>query len=201
MLLKDIDTSQTLLAGISADRRSAWESFFRIYHAPMLAFAEAVAEGAGKDFAADAVQELLVSLAQGTDRYDPARGSFRGWLMLRLRSKMLDALRAANARSRHESQAAEARALCAEAGGLSEVERAAETVFHRELAEAALREALEKAAPRTREIFRRYVLEGQPASAVAEAFGLAPNAVYQVRSRILAAAEALLEQPRGKGRR
>lgn len=43
--------------------------------------------------AEDVVQEVLVSVWRKPDRYDPARGSFRTWLMTLVRNRSIDSLR------------------------------------------------------------------------------------------------------------
>jgi RNA polymerase sigma-70 factor, ECF subfamily len=43
--------------------------------------------------AEDVVQEVLLSVWRKPDRYDPARGSFRTWLMTLVRNRSVDSLR------------------------------------------------------------------------------------------------------------
>jgi RNA polymerase sigma-70 factor (ECF subfamily) len=51
--------------------------------------------------------------------------------------------------------------------------------------EECLRIVRSEVQPRTYEAFRRFAIEEQPASAVAEELGLSANAVFLAKSRIL----------------
>jgi RNA polymerase sigma-70 factor (ECF subfamily) len=62
--------------------------------------------------AADAeavVQEVLFQFWQHPERYDPARGSLRGYLLMACRNRSIDLVRSESARRRRELEDAEAR--------------------------------------------------------------------------------------------
>lgn len=182
-MLRDIETSLTLLDGLAADKAEAWERFVRLYFRPMADFAEWQGRRWGLDASEceDAVQRVFVAIARHTRTYDRSRGSFRNWLMLLVKSQVADLARAARARELREQRGAERlEDIRAEAVTDDESESVRKALFAR-----ALTQALERSEPRIREAFRRYALCGESAAKVAAELGLTANNLYQIRRRIL----------------
>lgn len=182
-MLRDIETSLTLLGGVAADGAAAWEAFVRLYLPPLTEFAELQARRWHLDAAdaADAVQRLFIGMARRTRIYDPARGSFRNWLMMQVKSEVKDLARAARSRGIRERLGAERlEDIRAEAVTDDEAEEVRKTLFA-----TALTLALGQCEARTAEAFRRYALCGEPAAKVAADLGLTANNLYQIRRRIL----------------
>lgn len=180
MNVTDIVTSAALIdrlrQGMDAD---AWTEFALRYREPLLDFAEA--RGWTQVDAEGAVQETLRIVATTLHTYHPERGRFRDWLLGILRNRLKMALRKENDRLRRE------RAYACDWETLHVPESDA-ALWRRVLVRHALRQLLAEPslAGRTRAVFIDYVLRRRPALDVAAAYGLTPNAVYQIRSRLLA---------------
>src|SRR5688572_15922733 len=77
-----IPTRQTLLSRLKDwDDRSSWEDFFTTYW--RLIYNVARRSGLREAEAQDVVQETIINVAKQmpTFRYDPSKGSFKGWLL------------------------------------------------------------------------------------------------------------------------
>jgi RNA polymerase sigma-70 factor (ECF subfamily) len=84
-------TRPSLLARIKDPRdRQAWSEFVEIYAPLVYGFAHK--HGLQDADAADLTQEVLSAVARSAARlvYDPARGSFRGWLFTVVRNELRD---------------------------------------------------------------------------------------------------------------
>src|SRR5882757_3892414 len=73
--------------------RSSWQEFFDTYW--KLIYGVARKAGMTVDEAQDVVQETMVSVARHmpTFKYDPALGSFKGWLLKMTRWRIIDQIR------------------------------------------------------------------------------------------------------------
>ena len=189
-MLKDIVTSLTLVNGVSQDERQSWERFVKVYRDPMCEFARSQAAlcGMSETEAEDAVFTLFERFAQHKEKFDPAKGSLRNWVMMRLKNILLD-----TARQRASEKARADRAMADGAEGDSERQREwkdAQIAIMRR----ALKVVLDEADPRTREVFTRVALEdGDPAKVAAD-FGLTANAVYQIKNRVIAKVKRITEE-------
>lgn len=182
-MLRDIDTPLPVIDGVLRGYAASWESFAEIYTGPMVELAKLYAARWNVDAseAEEAVQRVFVAIAQKRRRYERSRGPFRYWLMLLVKSQVADLARASYARAVRERR-----------GGKWLADIRNEPIpdremlcLRRKLAAQAFARVLESCEPRTREVFRRYVLKGESAEAVAVAMGLRLNAVYQIRWRVL----------------
>ena len=189
-MLKDLVTSMTMLNGVSQDERQAWERFVKVYKDPMCEFARSQAAlcGMSETEAEDAVFTLFERFAQHKEKFDPAKGSLRNWLMMRLKNILLD-----TARQRASEKARADRAMADGAEGDSERQRewkdAQIAILRR-----ALKVVLDEVDPRTREVFTRVVLEDCDPAKVAADFGLTANAVYQIKNRVIAKVKRITEE-------
>lgn len=179
------DTSTTLLRDLANDPRHVrWTEFVNRYRPMMEAYLR------GRFPALDAeeiVAETLIALVEVLKdyRYDPAEsGRFHNYLTGILRHKALR-IRRANARD----EALRER-LGAESGDVSAPmdDEAEEESYRQSLFEIALSQFLadESVAPRTKEVFRRVAMAGEPPEAVARSFLIARHAVDQIKSRSIA---------------
>jgi RNA polymerase sigma-70 factor (ECF subfamily) len=177
-------TRLTLLARLrDAADAGAWAEFVELY-APML-YGLARRHGLQDADAADLTQDVLRAVLAALPRlaYDPARGSFRGWLFTVARNQLR---KFANARKRRPQPgtiaAGEAVVLSQPAGE----EEAWEREYRQRLFAWAAGRVRGQFRPATWEAFWRTAVEGQNPSAVGEALGLSVGAVYIARTRVLA---------------
>src|SRR5262249_53973963 len=178
-------SGRSLLIGLrDAGDRTAWGQFVEIY-GPLI-FAYGRRRGLQDADASDLVQEVLRAVASASGRfvYNPARGSFRGWLLTITRNELNRVRRRGGERTPG-------------AGGPTHLALMAEQP---DQADPALwdREHRERlfawAADQVRDTFRastwdafwRTAVEDQPAEAVARDLGISVGAVYIARSRVLA---------------
>ena len=181
-------TSPTLLRAIAADPESPrWNDFARLY-GPVVRRCLARTGAAGRPLGAadrdDLVQETFLAVARALPgfRYDPARGRFRGYLATVVRNLVL---------RRRREEAARPEVAVAETGELKAAP--ATTDAERELMlecwTLALARVLREHAftPNAKAVFRAHVLDDRPAADVAAEFRMRPNAVYQVKDRVLRA--------------
>ena len=181
-------TSPTLLRAIAADPESPrWNDFARLY-GPVVRRCLARTGAAGRPLGAadrdDLVQETFLAVARALPgfRYDPARGRFRGYLATVVRNLVL---------RRRREEAARPEVAVAETGE-REAARAttdAERELMLECWTLALARVLREHAftPNAKAVFRAHVLDDRPAADVAAEFRMRPNAVYQVKDRVLRA--------------
>ena len=190
-------TSESLLIAIASNPGSArWADFVKRYEPMMRAYLEARFPQVDAD---DAIQDTLLALMAllPSYRYAPDEtGLFRSYLTGVLRNKALMAIRANARRIRREQSAAEAGE--AESGGADNAggDEEEDRDFRHSAYELALREffADKSVQPRTKEIFRRVALGGESPAKVAEDYGIARNAVDQIKARSIAAIRKLAEK-------
>ena len=189
-------TSEALLRELAARPDSPRaEEFARLYEPVLRRYAAQARafhrplQPADRD---DIVQEafLAVRAALPGFRYDPVRGRFRAYLRRTVRNAVLRLQR------RRESDPV---SLSDAEVPAPETDDSAELLL--QIWALALARVLRSGAfaPNTLAAFRRLVLENVPVADVAREFKLAPNAVYQLKNRILRAVRAELDRF-GRGR-
>jgi RNA polymerase sigma-70 factor (ECF subfamily) len=181
-------TRASLLVRIRDGRdQEAWRQFVELYAGVVYGFARK--RGLQDADAADVMQEVLRSLSRsaGQLNYDPARGSFRGWLYTVARNKIFSFLEAGRNRVGRGTGDSRVREIL-EAQPESELGLATswDEEYERNLASVALRRVQDEVQPAHWQAFRQTALEGRSAHEVGAALGLSPGAVYVARSRILA---------------
>jgi len=88
-----LPTRRTLLSRLKDwNDQESWRVFFDTYW--RLIYSMAIKEGLTDAEAQDAVQETVISVMKSlrTFRYDPRKGSFKGWLLQLTRWRILDQL-------------------------------------------------------------------------------------------------------------
>lgn len=164
--------------------RPAWDRFMEIYGP--LVFAYGKRHGLQDADASDLVQEVLSVVASAAARfdYDPAQGSFRGWLLTITRNQVRRivrrGIRQASAVGGTRNLARLAEWPTAAADGPREQDRRA-WLFSR-----AARQVRGTFQGSTWAAFWKTAVEHQPVEAVAQELGISAGAVYIARSRVLA---------------
>jgi RNA polymerase sigma-70 factor (ECF subfamily) len=156
-----------------------WDRFVDLY-TPLLYF-WTCRMGLQASDAADLVQEVFAALVEKLPEfeYDPGK-SFRAWLRTLSVNKWRDCLRRRAAALRGASPA-----------GLDEVAvpGPAEALWEAEYRQHVVGQALEwmrgEFQPTTWKSFWGLVVEGRPAAEVGQELGLAANAVYAAKARVL----------------
>lgn len=203
-----VTTSESLIAEISANPESPRVKEFAQIYEPIL---RRFVRMSKSNFTCipdcdqdDIVQEAFVSVlkAMAKFQYDKRRGSFRGYLARVVRNHVIayQKSKAANAMPSldgDENGTIERKASeCRDA--IDGMRRDHELML--KIWSAALSSVLanNNFAPNSKAIFRRYVLDEFPVEKVAEEFKIKPNAVYQIKNRILKAVRAKLDEARRK---
>jgi RNA polymerase sigma factor (sigma-70 family) len=187
-----VSTRPSLLARIkNTGDRQAWAEFVDIY-APLI-YGFAHKHGLQDADAADLTQEVLGSVARSAARldYDPARGTFRGWLFRVVRNELSD-FGAARRRHRPGTGDTDMRRWLEEQPAPSADEVAAwERDYERRLFALACDQVRRDFQESTWQAFWRTAIHGQSGKEVAGALGLSTAAVYLAKRRVT---ERLREQ-------
>ncbi len=98
------ELEDSLLVGqISAGDQEAFARFYDLHSAATLGLVARVLGSRGE--AEEVLQEVFLQVWRQSDRYEAARSTPRGWLLMLARSRALDRLRRRDARGRHEQEA------------------------------------------------------------------------------------------------
>jgi len=187
-----VPTRRSLLTRLKHwDNQDSWQDFFDTYWRLIYSFA--VKSGLADAEAQEVVQETLISVAGEFKnfKYDPARGSFKSWLLLITRRRVADQMR-------KRYRAREAGKLNPDDTNVAEEINAQnqpeetgpnalwDETWRTQLADAALARVRTKAPPEQFQMFEMYVLRGQSGTVVARALGVSIMSVYLAKHRISA---------------
>lgn len=170
----------------------AWAEFVEIY-APLV-YRLARRYGAQDADAADLTQEVLKTVLRAAPGfvYDPARGTFRGWLLTVARNQLR---KWADANRRHPPlNGGDDPRLLEEVPAPAEEAARWDQEYHQRLFEWAAEKVRPQFRPPTWQAFWQTMVEGREARAVAAALGLSLGAVYIARSRVLARIREQIQQ-------
>jgi len=188
-------------SGLAATRRSLvdrlqnwedrkhWQEFFDTYW--KLIFSAARKSGLTEVEAQEVVQETIITVAKkvGELRYDPARGSFKGWLLHITRWRIADQFR--------KRQPGERARFSDNTRVTGTIERLPDTAavdldalwekeWQENLLAAAMQRVKKKVDPKQFQIFDCYVRKEWPAQKVAKELGVSIGQVYLARHRVTA---------------
>lgn len=190
-------THPSLLARLGATRDDrAWAEFVAIYDPLVRRLARR--KGFQDADASDLAQEVFRSVALAIERgdYDPARGSFRGWLFRIARNAMINTLAAQKRHLKGTGDTAvnellEAQPAPAEAELI-------EAEYRRSLLHWAAEQVRGEFSAETWAAFWKTGVEGRRAKAAADALGMTPGAVYRCKSRVMARIREKIEEVEGR---
>ena len=182
-----IPTRSSLLNRLrDLDDESSWREFFETYW--KLIYRAAIKAGLSEVEAQDAVQETIVTVSRRIQsfKYDPAAGSFKGWLLHTTRWRVLDQLRKRGSDSPHGDAQPLTNDLLAETmePAAARLEAVWEEEWRQNLMDAALQRIKSRVQPKHYQIFELCHLKGWPARRVAKALGVNRAQVYLVRHRV-----------------
>lgn len=185
-----IPTRQSLLDRLkSLDDQSSWGDFFDTYW--KLIYGVARKAGLNDAEAQDVVQETIISVARKIPEftYDPAAGSFKGWLMRLTRWRITD-----HVRKKYYEQKGEWKPR-AQATDMTFLEQHPDPTevdlealwneeWERHVMETALAKVRQNADPLQFQMFQLHVVGGVPATEVARRLGVKLPQVYFAKYKL-----------------
>lgn len=198
----DASTSRTLLLRVrEAEDREAWDEFVGRY-APKI-FQWCRRYQLQDSDAADVTQDVLVKLvrAMQTFHYDPARGSFRGWLKTVTANAVRDAANSMKKAGRGSGDTSIGQALAniKDEKAVESLSKEIESCYQQELLAEAERSVRQRVQPHTWEAYRLTAVEQQKAAEVAETLSMPVAEVYVAKSRVVKMLRATVQQLTGDG--
>jgi RNA polymerase sigma factor (sigma-70 family) len=189
-----IATRPSLLVRIRDPRDDpAWQEFTEIYGPFIVRLG--LAKGLQEADAADIAQEVFSSVARSAESggYDPARGSFRGWLFGIARNKAMDLITAIGRQTRGSGDTNVQKLLDARPAPSPADSAFFEMEYRRRLFEWAAKRVRSESNEVTWQAFQMAGVEGKPAEEVARSLGTTVGTVYYYKSRIMARLRRLIE--------
>jgi RNA polymerase sigma factor (sigma-70 family) len=167
----------------------SWDEFFRIYW--KLIYGVARKAGLSDAEAQDVVQETLIAVAKQmpTFQYDPAIGSFKGWLLNTTRWKIVAQFRKRGPVAAHHDPSQNGTTRTGTTDQIpdpqsQELDAVWEAEWETNLLNAAIENVKRRLDPQRYQIFDFYVNKDWPPEKVAKTFGVSVDQVYQVKHRV-----------------
>ena len=190
-----IPTRASLLARLkNAEDHSSWNEFYQLYEG--LIFAAARRAGLNEHEAREVVQDTLISVARKMPgfTYDPAKDSFKGWLLTVTRWRIRDQLAkrpgqpardprlASPARDEEGTQTATIDRVPDPAG--SDLAAIWDQEWEAQLLQTALARIRRQVHPQHYQIYYLHVILGQSPREVARALGVSTARIYLAKHRV-----------------
>jgi RNA polymerase sigma factor (sigma-70 family) len=184
-----LPTRRSLLSRLrNLEDNTSWQDFFDTYW--KLIYSAATKAGLSDADAQDVVQETILAVSRkiGEFRYDPKRGSFKGWLLHTTRWRILGHLRRRRPEDRHRAE-----------GGnppgtdlldqipdpaSDRIDEVWETEWQQNLMDAAVQRIKRRVQPKHYQVFELYALKEWPAGKVAQALGVNIAQVHLIKHRV-----------------
>ena len=184
-------TRRTLLSRLrNLDDHESWRTFFDLYW--RLLYNVARKSGLDDSGAQEIVQDTVIAVARKMPefRYDPARGTFRQWLLRITRRRIIDHLRRIYRQPPKAEVAPESldeneeHAAAITDQSASAIDAVWDEEWERSTFDAALARVRAASNPRHFQVFDYCVLKEWPASKVAATLGLNAAQVYLAKHRV-----------------
>lgn len=184
-----IPTRRSLLSRLKNwDDQESWRDFFNTYW--KLIYSAAIKAGLNHAEAEEVVQETVINVTKKIKdlKYDPALGSFKGWLLNTTRWKINDQFRK---RQRLDAPQARRADETRDTATIDRIEDPAgfdlnavwDQEWEKNLVDAALQRAKRQVSPKHYQIFDLYVIRGWPVEKVADTLGVNVAQVYLAKHR------------------
>jgi len=185
-----IPTRRSLLSRLKNwDDEKSWQQFFDTYW--KLIYGVARKAGLSDAEAQDVVQDVVINVSRKISdlKYDPALGSFKGWLLTTTRWRIHDQYRkrmpAAGRRPRGQDDDRRTGTIERIPDPASlDLDAVWNEEWEKNIVDAALARTKKKVSPRQYQIFDCYVIKEWPAAKVAETLGVNVGQVYLAKHRV-----------------
>ena len=182
-----LSTRRSLLSRLKNwDDQKSWRDFFDAYSG--LIHRVALRAGLTETEAQDVVQETVLTVAKkiGQLEYDPARGSFKGWLLTITRWRIADQLRKRLPTTHRKSQDDRKTKTVERIADPAEpvLDSVWEAEWQQNLMAAALQRVKHRVSARHFQVFDLYASKGWPVQKVARTLGISTAQVYLVKHRL-----------------
>jgi RNA polymerase sigma factor (sigma-70 family) len=171
--------------------RKHWQEFFDSYW--KLIYSAARKSGLTDAEAQEVVQETIITVAKNIEKlkYDPNRGSFKGWLLQITRWRIVDQFRKREPGNAKAPRTSEDRLTATVErvpdSRVADLDAVWEAEWKENLFEGAIARVKKKVDPKQFQIFDCYVRKEWPAQKVAEQLRVSIGQVYLARHRVGAA--------------
>ncbi len=178
------------------DQRT-WDEFYQTYW--RLIFSVSTKSGLGHDEAFDVVQETVLSVAKQWkkgQKYDPAKGSFKTWLMNITRWRIADQFRKKQRNPAAMNQSGGTPGGDGDMRNTATIERLAgedgedilekmwDNEWRTNLSDVAIERVKKLVSPKQFQIFHAYVIKDWDVAKVKEELGVSPSQVYLAKHRV-----------------
>ncbi len=190
-----IPTRRSLLSRLKNwDDQESWKEFFDTYW--KMLYSVAMRAGFKDSEAQDIVQESIVAVAKKMPgfRYDPSLGSFKSWLMLITRRRIIDHLRRLG-REPLRREALDGPVTSTRTGTMERIPDAHaadpieviwEDEWQKNILEAAIENVKRTVDAKQFQMFDCYALKGWPVNDVAKNLNATVGQIYTAKSRVAA---------------
>jgi RNA polymerase sigma-70 factor (ECF subfamily) len=189
------ETRRSLIVRLREPEDSrAWHEFVTLYEPLVLRLARR--KGLQDADARDVCQEVFRAVAGAVDRWDPDRGSFRGWLSRIARNLLVNFLTRGRNQPRGTGTTGMIELLEARPSDDPSATALFEREYQRRLFRWAADEVRRESTPSAWRAFEQTAIEGRSPADVAAELGTTVGAVYIARSRTLAKVRRKIEELR-----
>ena len=187
-----IPTRESLLGRMKRwDDQESWRDFFNTYW--KLIYRAATKAGLSDAEAQEVVQETVIVVSKKMEnfKYDPAKDSFKGWLLYLTRKQIAMQYRKRHHERGGDAPRAEAAAFTADLESIpdqadSALERMWDEEWARNLMDAAIAKVKRMVNPKQFQMFNFYVLKQWPVQQVAKTLDVSAARVYLAKHRVSA---------------